>query len=111
MYTTGPGIDPQQYVFSQGCEHIQTRDNNWSDGNNSRACNETYDEVLDQLAQVRLGPERDALVKQLNDIIVQNYYEIPLVNRGLVSAHLDTLRGVRMNAWDSELWNIGEWSR
>ena len=111
MYTTGPGIDPQQYVFSQGCEHIQTRDNNWSDGNNSRACNETYDEVLDQLAQARLGPERDALVKQLNDIIVRNYYEIPLVNRGLVSAHLDTVRGVRMNAWDSELWNIGEWSR
>ena len=111
MYTTGPGIDPQQYLSSQGCEHIQTRDNNWADGNNSRACNAAYDEVVAQLAQARSGPERDALVKQLNDIIVQNYYEIPLVVRGFVSAHLNTLQGVRINGWGSDLWNIAEWRR
>ena len=111
MYTTGPGIDPQQHLVSRACEHIQTRENNWSDGNNPRACNEAYDELLVQLAGARVGSERDALVKQLNDIYVQNYYEMPLVLRGLVSAHANTLKGVRMNAWDSELWNIAEWSR
>ena len=111
MYTTGPDIDPQRHLASRGCEHIQTRENNWAGGNNARACNETYDEVLTQLAQKRIGPERDALVKRLNDIYVQNYYEIPLALRGLVSAHANTLQGVRMNAWDSELWNIAEWRR
>ncbi len=111
MYTTGPGIDPQQYLSGQGCDHIQTRDNNWADGNNSRACNEAYDEALAQFAETQIGPERDALAKQLNDIIVQNYYEIPLVTRGFVSAHVNSLQGVRMNAWDSELWNIAEWRR
>ena len=50
-------------------------------------------------------------MKQLNDIYVQSYYEIPLVDRGTVSAHLNTLRGVRINGWDSELWNIAEWRR
>ena len=64
-----------------------------------------------ELAQARTGPERDALVMRLNDILVQNYYEIPLVVRGLVSAHATDLQGVRMNAWDSELWNIAEWRR
>ena len=39
------------------------------------------------------------------------YYEIPLVNRGIVSAHSDTLKGVHINGWDSELWNIAEWRR
>ena len=111
MYTTGPDIDPQQHLVSSGCEHIQSRENNWADGNNPRACNKTYDELLIQLAGTRIGPERDALVKQLNDIYVQNYYEIPLALRGLVSAHAITLQGVRMNAWDSELWNIAEWRR
>ena len=111
MYTTGPGIDPQLHLAGRGCEHIQTRENNWAGDNNSRACNETYDEVLVQLAQARIGPERNALVKQLNDIIVQNYYEIPLVIRGIVSGHANNLRGVRMNAWDSEMWNIAEWRR
>ena len=51
------------------------------------------------------------MVKQLNDTHVQNYYEIPLVERGFVSAHLNTLKGVRINGWDSELWNIAEWRR
>ena len=59
----------------------------------------------------RIGPEREALVKQLNDTYVQGYYEIPLVDRGAVSAHLNTLLGVRINGWDSELWNIAEWRR
>ena len=111
MYTTGPGIDPQQHLAGLGCEHIQTRDNNWADGNNARACNPAYDELYAQLAETRIGPERDALVKELNDILVQNYYEIPLVVRGFVSAHLNTLEGVHINAWDSELWNIAEWRR
>ena len=54
---------------------------------------------------------RAALVKQLNDVLVQNYYEIPLVNRGAVSAHRNDLQGVQINAWDSELWNIADWRR
>ncbi len=59
-----------------------------------------------------IGPTRDELIKQLNDIMyVQSYVEIPLVNRGLVSAHLDTLKGVRTNAWDGEMWNIAAWGR
>ena len=111
MYTTGPGIDPQEYLSGLRCEHIQTRDNNWADGNVSRACNPEYDDLYDELAGARIGPERDALVKDLNDILVRNYYEIPLVVRGSVSAHLNTLRGVRTNTWDSDLWNIAEWRR
>ncbi len=43
--------------------------------------------------------------------IQQSYFEIPLINRGFVSANLDSLRSVKMNAWDSELWNIAEWHR
>ena len=111
MYTTDSGIDPQQYLFSQLCDHIQARENNWADGNNARSCNPGYDELYAQLAGVGIGPQRAELIKRLNDLHVQSYVEIPLVNRGLVSAHLNTLKGVRINGWDSELWNIAEWRR
>ena len=47
----------------------------------------------------------------MNDMIVQNYWMIPLIWRGDVSAHSTTLDGVRMNSWDSELWNVADWSR
>ena len=111
MYATGPGPDPLQHLSGQRCSEILTRDNTWAAGNNSRACNAEYDALLAQLAQTPIGPGRDALVRALNDIIVQNYYEIPLVVRGSISAHLSTLQGVRINGWDSELWNIAEWRR
>ena len=111
MYASGPDVDPQQYLSDSICRHIPTREDNWSGGNVARSCNDEYDEVYEKLAQTPAGPERDGLIMQLNDIHIQSYYEIPLVNRGLVSAHLNTLQGVRINGWDSELWNIGEWRR
>ncbi len=111
MYATDSGIDPQQYLFSQLCDHVQTRENNWADGNNARSCNPGYDELYAQLPRAGLGPQRAELIKRLNDLHVRSYVEIPLVNRGLVSAHLNTLKGVRINGWDSELWNIAEWHR
>ncbi|MXY43601.1 MAG: peptide ABC transporter substrate-binding protein [Dehalococcoidia bacterium] len=111
MYASGTGIDPQQSLSDLLCRNIPTRDNNWSLGNFARSCDAEYDEVYSQLEETRIGRERETLVKQLNDLHVQSYFQIPLINRGFVSAHLNTLKGVRINGWDSELWNIAEWRR
>ena len=111
MYTRGSGIDPQSYLSDVICDHIPTLENNWSLGNLARTCNSAYDEVYEDLSQTPIGEGRDELVKRMHDMYIQRYVEIPLVNRGSVSAHLNTLKGVRMNAWDSEMWNIAEWER
>ena len=111
MYTTGPSIDPQQHLSEWLCSQIPTRENAWGGGNIFRGCNPEYDALFEQLTQTPVGPEREALVKQLNDINVQNNYQIPLVYRGDVSAHIDSLKGVWINGWDSEMWNIAEWHR
>ena len=111
MYASGPDIDPESYLSDSLCSEVPTRSNNWSGGNIARVCNEEYDQVFAQLVQTKVASERASLVKQLNDILVQNYYEIPLVNRAAVSAHRDSLDGVYINGWDSELWNIAKWRR
>ena len=50
--------------------------------------------------------ERAALAKAMNDKLMQEYViMLPLVDRGRVSAHSNTLGGVVLNVWDSELWN------
>ena len=36
---------------------------------------------------------------------------IPLVHRGTLSAHSNTLGGVLINTWDSEMWNVADWYR
>ena len=111
MYASGTGIDPQQALSDLLCKHIPTRDDNWALANVARSCDPDYDGLYAQLEQARIGPDRAELIKRLNDLHVQNYYEVPLINRGFVSAHLNTLQGVRINGWDSELWNISEWRR
>ena len=47
----------------------------------------------------------------LNDMIVQNYVNLPLVSRATVSAHANDLAGVVANGWENTLWNIQEWHR
>ena len=111
MYAGDSGIVPQQYLAGQTCAHIQTRDNNWAGENNARSCAPEYDDLVARLSQAPLGPERDTLIKQLNDMLVQSYSEIPLVNRAIVAAHSNTLQGIRSNGWDSDMWNIAEWRR
>ena len=111
MYASGGVIEPQNSLSDNRCSHIPTRANNWAEGNVARACSPEFDAAFEGLPQLPIGSEREALVKRLNDILVQSYFELPLVNRGIVSAHANSLKGVRFNAWDSELWNIGEWRR
>ena len=111
MYASGTGIDPQQDLSNLLCKHIPTRENNWSLSNVARSCDPEYDELFATLERTGIGREREEIVKELNDHHVQNYFELPLVNRGFVSVHLNTLKGFRINGWDSELWNIGEWHR
>ena len=51
-------------------------------------------------------------VKRLNDMLTKESNAIiPLVYRGTASAHSNTLGGVNLNAWDSELWNVADWTR
>ena len=111
MYTTGPSIDPQQHLSNWLCSQIPERESAWGGGNIFRGCDAEFDVLFEQLTQTPVGAEREALVKQLNDINVQNHFQIALVHRGTVSAHLDTLQGVWINGWDSEMWNIAEWHR
>ena len=111
MYTTGAGIDPQSYLSTFQCDHIQSRENMWAEDNNIRLCNQTYDWLFSQLEDTMGDLEREATLRALNDAIVRSAYEIPLVTRGFVSAKANSLQGIVMNAWDSELWNIAEWHR
>ena len=111
MYATGPAIDPQQHLSQWQCQYIPTPGNGWAGGNIFRGCNSEFDDLFAALVQTPVGAERDRIVKALNDLNVQNGFQIPLVHRGFVSAKANSLQNVDINGWDTEMWNIAEWSR
>ncbi len=55
--------------------------------------------------------ERGRIGRELNDMMVENGGMIPLVHRGRISAHANSLGGVVLNVWDSEMWNVADWHR
>ena len=112
MYTNNfSGTDPESYMANWSCSEIPGPENQWLGNNIQRSCTAEYDALVAEMSQTASLEERARLAKEMNDILVQNHYMIPLIWRGNVSAHANTLKGVRMNGWDSELWNAADWHR
>lgn len=112
MYTNNfEGGDPSKYVEGWDCDQVPGPHNQWGGTNISRGCSDEYDEKLAILKDTSDMNERERIIKELNDMVVQNYWEIPLIHRARVSAKSNSLQGVKMNPWDSELWNIADWYR
>lgn len=112
MYTnSASGIDPQAYMANWTCDSISSSANNWLGNNVQRYCDPAYDALVVEMAATADINERAELTKQMNDLVVQSGTIIPLIYRGSVSAWRNDLLGVRHNGWDSELWNVADWSR
>ena len=112
MYTSGSSsTDMEGQMQNYRCNEWPSPDNNWLGSNIPRWCNEEYDAVFEEYRSTGGLEARAAYVIRLNDIMIQDYAQLPLVFRGSASAHVNTLGGIDMNGWDSEMWNIEDWYR
>ncbi|GAA5065752.1 peptide ABC transporter substrate-binding protein [Roseibacterium beibuensis] len=112
MYTNNfAGVDPQAYMANWACDEIPSPETQWQGSNIQRFCSEEYDALIAEMAMTADLAERGRIAMMQNDMLVQSYSIIPLIHRGGVSAHANTLGGIRMSDWDSELWNIMDWYR
>ncbi len=112
MFTNNfAGTDPEQYMANWRCEEIPDVSNQWLGNNIPRWCDPAYDALVAQMAGTAGLEARAEVAKELNDMLVGSYAAIPLIWRGDVSARAESLQGVRMNSWDSELWNVADWTR
>lgn len=105
------GADAEKYLGDWTCSQIPRPESQWQGGNTSRFCSKEYEAKLAELAKAAGQDQRSALVIELNDMIVNSPAIIPLIHRGRVSTKSNTLDGVKLNSWDSELWNAADWSR
>ncbi len=115
MFTqNAPGPDAQVWFGYWRTSEIPTPENAFGPSNIPRHASDEYDAVYEQLEVTSVDdPARGELIKQLNDILAaQSGAIIPLVFRGSVSAFANDIQGVgELNGWDSEYWNIQEWTR
>lgn len=111
MFTGTPAIDPQNDMIRWHSKSIASKANNWSGRNYQRYKNPDYDKLWDA-ALAELDPQKRAqLFIQMNDILIQQAVVVPVVDRKNVFARAKTLQNVNYTPWDTDYWNIANWTR
>lgn len=113
MYTNGPGgPDAGTYMSNWTCDQVVSPANNFGGSNIARWCREEYDAKYAELQAATDPEDRKALTIELNDMTIQGGAMIPITWRASVSAFGVDIQGVgELNGWDSEYWNIEDWTR
>ena len=110
MYANS-GVDPESYFGAWITGQIAGAANSFHGRNVQRFHSDEYDRRHAELQNTVDIERRNRITIALNDLLVGSYSIVPLIHRGRVSAHADDIEGVRINAWDSELWNFETWTR
>lgn len=106
------GTDAEPYMAQYLCDKIPGPENQWQGENINRFCDPAYDALVKELSTTSGIEARGEIVKKLNDMLTKDSnVVIPLVDRGRFSAKSNTLDGFVMNSWDTELWNVQDWTR
>ena len=106
------GTDPEAFLAQYKCDKIPSPATQWQGENINRFCDPAYDALAVELSATADVAKRGELAKKMNDVITKDgYVTIPLVDRGRLSAASNTLGGVVLNVWDTELWNPQDWTR
>jgi len=106
------GTDPENYLSERLCDKAPRPETQWQGTNVNRFCDPAYDKLVKELSAATGIEKRGPIAKRLNEMLTKDSYSmIPLVDRGRISAHANSLGGVLLNTWDSEIWNAADWYR
>ncbi|MFC3571119.1 peptide ABC transporter substrate-binding protein [Paracoccus simplex] len=104
--------DPASFLNKFVCSRIPSAANQWQGNNSVRFCDKAYDAGIEELHGSAEPEKRQEIAKRLTDTLTaEGHYLLPLMHRGMVSAHANSLAGVAPNGWEGQLWNVADWSR
>jgi peptide/nickel transport system substrate-binding protein len=90
---------------------VAQKSNDWSGDNRQKWISDDFNKLYDQ-ATKELDPAKlKDLFFKMNDLVVNNYIAVPLIDRKNVSGAAKSLKGPELTLFDVHLWNIAEWVR
>jgi peptide/nickel transport system substrate-binding protein len=113
MYADGGDPDPTAFLTSSWTTgQIASKANKWLLGNRARYSNKDFDALVAQLRTETDPAKRTTLAISANDLLIQDVVAIPLVQRAAVTSGVaKSLKGVDPSPWDSEMYNIADWTK
>ena len=114
MFSNGATGGPYGPGYLNGYESakIPTPGSNWGGDNIPRMNNEAFDALAVEARATDLSdPRLNEIVIEMNDIVSTSAV-MPLIFRASNSAFATSIQGYGdLNGWDSEFWNIEQWTR
>jgi peptide/nickel transport system substrate-binding protein len=111
MFTNGAEQpDQTNYLCGWATDQIAQKSNGWNGNNYERYSNPDFDKLCQQLRVEPDPAKRNDITLKMNDILVQDVVIIPLIARKNVSGYSKQLKGINVTGWDSEMWNIADWT-
>jgi peptide/nickel transport system substrate-binding protein len=87
------------------------KSNEWSGNNRQKWSNADFNALFAQ-AEKELDPAKSReLFQKMNDLVVNDYIAVPLIDRKRVSAASKSLKGPQLIQFETDIWNIAEWTR
>jgi peptide/nickel transport system substrate-binding protein len=111
-FTLFPSGYMAQFYSGDPARTIAQKENGWTGQNVTRWQSAEFNRLYEQ-ALVELDPQKNTnLWMRMNDLVVEQAVEVPLVDRKIVAARAATLyTGNNMSPFDSATPNIAEWRR
>jgi len=112
-YADGGDPDPTAYLTAGWTTaQMAAKANNWLLGNRARYSNKDFDALVARLVGETDPTKRAQLAMQANDLLIQDVAVIPLVERAAVTSGVaKSLKGVDPSPWDSEMYNVADWTK
>ena len=112
-YADGGDPDPTAYLTAGWTTgQISARANDWLLGNRARYSNTDFDALVARLLSETDPAKRADIARQANDLLIQDVAVIPLVQRSAVTSGVaKSLKGVDPSPWDSEMYNVADWTK
>jgi peptide/nickel transport system substrate-binding protein len=116
MYTSTFGSPfPLNYMkaFYSGNPEVDIaqKSNKWAARNYTRWVNADYNKLYDQVKN-ETDPDKAAqLWIQMNDIVVNAFICIPLIDRKSTDAKAKAIKGPALSPFDTFSWNVADWTK
>jgi peptide/nickel transport system substrate-binding protein len=90
---------------------LAQKSNQWAARNYLRYVNPEYNKIYDQVRAETDIQKAQQLWIQLNDIVINSFITVPLIDRKLNDAKIKGLQGPALTPFDAWSWNIADWTK
>ena len=90
---------------------VAQQSNKWAGRNYTRWISSDYNTLLDQVKSETDTQKAQQLWIQLNDLVINNYITIPLIDRKSADGKIKSLQGPNLTPFDDWSWNIADWTK